>query len=107
MLFPVKVYTPDNKLKETIDTPTLSKRHWKEINIDIGLVKDLKARKSNEEPCKIKPRHKNAVPIVCAIWPIICGYRPCSSYAIKRSPVGKYCSPECLRLETNRKKRSK
>lgn len=106
MIYPVKVYTPKGDLKETISKETLIVKHWKNIDIDVHVIKELKTRTSHtEEPLKPKAKATKPIITICAIWPILCGYRKCGSYTIKRSSAGKYCNSDCLRLEANRRRR--
>lgn len=106
MIYPVKVYNPKGILKKTISKETLITKHWKDIDINVQIIKDLKNRKSHsEEPLKPKVKNKKEILTVCAIWPIKCNYLECGKPTIKRSSAGKYCDGDCLRLEANRRRR--
>lgn len=106
MFYPVRVYTPKGNLKETISSKTLTKKHWDELDIDTESIKELRVQCNNDKKATAI-RNRKAIPKVCAIWPIICAYSPCSAPAIKRSSGGRYCSKDCLRQAANERRRSK
>jgi hypothetical protein len=106
MIYPVSVYTPQGKLKKIVSTKTLLKIHWAELDLDAPAIKRLQTRCVADKPAGPRKSRK-VVPMVCAIWPILCAYIPCSAPTVKRSVVGKFCSPECKRNEENRRRRAK
>lgn len=104
MIYPVKCYAPDGTLKKEIDSHTLSVRHWKEIDIDVQLVQQLKKEKNMADPPPEKRPRVKRVPEKCPIWPGQCSYAPCDNYYIGRSNGAKYCSDRCRCKENSRKR---
>lgn len=106
MFYPVKCFTPAGKLKKIINTEALSKKHWKEIDIDTGSIQQLKKKNNMVELPPIRIRNRPLI-LVCAIWPNVCDFKPCGKHYIARSCGGKYCSDYCRSQESSRKRRVK
>ena len=104
MFYPVKVYKPDGTLKEEISVQALRVKHWKEIDINIAAIEQLKKPSSMADPTPKRPRAKPIQKVV-SIWPRECKYELCSKYFISRSYSGRYCSPECRKNEANKTRR--
>jgi len=107
MIYPVKVLTPDGTLKKEIDSAELQRAYWKQIDIDIGVVKQLKNPANMQETPEGPRVRKKPVATICAVWPRICARDSCNIPHVHRSFSGRYCSMNCRRLAANEKKRAK